>query len=606
MGDLILTQNGVEWKPNADLCPIRKFPVGTEKPEGAIEIFEMPKYNADGKIDPMRYIAGIDPVDDDQAGTTSLTSILILDLYTDRIVAEFTGRPKFANDFYEICRRLLIFYNAKANYENNKKGIFNYFDQKRCLNLLCETPQILRDMDYVKSTGYGNKAHPYSEIVHTPNGIKKWGDIKIGDNLFGSYGNITKVIDIPFDDISDVYKITLKDGRSVKASENHLWSVVDWNDFDKILSTKELLKYYYRDKGKYREYKYYIKSNLGVDYKEKTVPIDPYFLGLMLGDGCFTQSKHHNANFTALIKDMDEYMKILKYDHITYDDRHHHVRFKNIGILLKSLNLHDKKREKKFIPNIYKYNSREVRLSLLKGLMDSDGTIGYGGNPEFANTSKFLCDGAMEIARSLGINCNLLYEENEYGPHYKVRFYTDIPIFNLKRKYSKQKITKTRAFKTAIVNIEKVGTERSKCVTVNSFDNCYLIGDYVTTHNSLGTNATAPINTWGRRLQRDWLMSPAYMQDIDDEGNQIGQKLNMHCVRSIAYLEELIGWNQDGNFDRVSAMGMLMIYREDRLKYIQQRDNKTHDDDYDEYIDKNFQNAYQGQNSYGSFVSPDW
>jgi len=280
VGDLILTQNGVEWKPNADLSPIRKFPVGTEKPEGAIEIFEMPKTDSNNKIDPHRYILSSDPVDDDQAGTTSLASTFVFDLYTDRIVAEFSGRPKFAADYYEICRRLCIFYNGIMCYESQKKGIFTYFDQKRCLHLLCDTPQILRDMEYVKGTGYGNK--------------------------------------------------------------------------------------------------------------------------------------------------------------------------------------------------------------------------------------------------------------------------------------------------------------------------------------SKGVNASAPINTWGRRLQRDWLLSPAYLQDFDSDGNQIGEKLNMHTVRSVAYLEELIAWNQDINADRISSMIMLMIYREDRLKYIQQRDNKNTDDDYDEYIDKNFQNAYQGQNSYGKTVDLNW
>lgn len=280
VGNLVLNQHNIEWKPDADLYPIRKFPLGTDRPEGALEIFEMPKYDHDGKIDPNRYIAGIDPVDDDEAKTTSLTSIFVFDLYTDRIVAEYTGRTKFANDFYEMCRRLLIFYNAKANYENNKKGIFNYFDQKRCLNLLCETPQILRDMEYVKGSGFGNK--------------------------------------------------------------------------------------------------------------------------------------------------------------------------------------------------------------------------------------------------------------------------------------------------------------------------------------SLGTNATLPINTWGRRLQRDYLLSKAFMQDVDADGNQIGEKFNMHTVRSMGYIDELIAWNADINADRISAMGMLMIYREDRLKYIHQRDNKTNDDDYDEYIEKNFANAYKGQNSYGYAVNQDW
>lgn len=272
VGDLTLTNKGVEWKPNSDIKPIRKFPTGTDKPEGAVEIFEMPKTDYKGKIDPNRYIAGIDPYDDDSSQTTSLGSIFIFDLYTDRIVAEYTGRPRFANDFYEICRRLLIFYNAKANYESNKKGIYSYFDQRRCLHLLCYTPQILRDMDYQKESGFGNKA--------------------------------------------------------------------------------------------------------------------------------------------------------------------------------------------------------------------------------------------------------------------------------------------------------------------------------------LGTNASKPVNAWGRMLQRDWLLSSATIQEYDDNGEQIGEKLNMHTVRSVPYIEELIAWNSDINADRISAMGMLMIYREDRLKYLSNKSSDQDPEEIDKYIEENFKNAYDSQNSY--------
>lgn len=155
IGELISTGDGVKWKPNRDVFPIRKHQV-SDNIEGAIELFEEPKKNPDGKIDGYRYIAGIDPVDDDTG--SSLCSIFIFDMLTDRIVAEYTGRPRFADDFYEICRKMLIYYNAKANYENNKKGLFSYFSRKNSLHLLVETPQILRDQDLVKSSGYGNKA----------------------------------------------------------------------------------------------------------------------------------------------------------------------------------------------------------------------------------------------------------------------------------------------------------------------------------------------------------------------------------------------------------------------------------------------------------------
>ena len=103
-----------------------------------------------------RYIAGIDPVDQDASDTMSLYSVFVLDLWTDRIVAEYTGRPMFADDAYEITRRLLIFYNAKACYENNLKGIFSYFSMRNCTHLLCDTPEYLKDRNLIKVTGYGN------------------------------------------------------------------------------------------------------------------------------------------------------------------------------------------------------------------------------------------------------------------------------------------------------------------------------------------------------------------------------------------------------------------------------------------------------------------
>src|SRR5690606_2875577 len=111
--------------------------------------------NAEGQILRGRYIAGIDPIDADTGN--SLFSILVLDTFTDRIVAEYSGRPRTANEAYETALKLLKFYNAEANYEKNLKGLFSYFDSKNCLHYLSDTPQILKDMDFVKATNlYGN------------------------------------------------------------------------------------------------------------------------------------------------------------------------------------------------------------------------------------------------------------------------------------------------------------------------------------------------------------------------------------------------------------------------------------------------------------------
>ena len=80
----------------------------------------------------------------------SLFSIFILDLWTDELVFEYTGRPMFADESYEIARLALIMYNAKCNYENNKKGLFAYFSKHNCLYLLTETLEFLKDKEMVK------------------------------------------------------------------------------------------------------------------------------------------------------------------------------------------------------------------------------------------------------------------------------------------------------------------------------------------------------------------------------------------------------------------------------------------------------------------------
>jgi len=158
-GDLTLNKSGiVEFKPTFDM-PIREFPHKDNKIEGAFEIFQMPEIDKrTGKAYNARYILGCDPYDDDESNTMSLGSVLVLDLWTDRIVAEYTGRPPFADDFFEKVRRLCLFYNGRMNYENNKKGLFAYFSRMNCTYLLTDQLEFLKDKQMIKDTGYGNKA----------------------------------------------------------------------------------------------------------------------------------------------------------------------------------------------------------------------------------------------------------------------------------------------------------------------------------------------------------------------------------------------------------------------------------------------------------------
>ncbi len=116
VGEFTLSNGKIEFNPTVG-DPIREFPHKDNKLDGAVEIFQMPqKISTDeGLVIPQgRYIASCDPVDDDSSETASLQSAFVLDLWTDQIVAEYTGRPRFAEDYYEQLRRLCLFYNAKT------------------------------------------------------------------------------------------------------------------------------------------------------------------------------------------------------------------------------------------------------------------------------------------------------------------------------------------------------------------------------------------------------------------------------------------------------------------------------------------------------------
>jgi hypothetical protein len=156
----IMGDGCVEFVDAPQLTPIRDYPLkDTLNREGAVEIFEKPQFNVDKRTESFRYIAGIDPIDsDDNITTDSLPSIFILDRYTDRIVAEYTGRPRTANEFFEVCKRLLMYYGATANYENNLKGLFVYFENQHCTHLLCDNPSILDEKGIANTKGnFGNK-----------------------------------------------------------------------------------------------------------------------------------------------------------------------------------------------------------------------------------------------------------------------------------------------------------------------------------------------------------------------------------------------------------------------------------------------------------------
>ena len=159
-GELVWDVQGeLVWQQaNNSNAVVREWPIKDNKGKpGLIEIREMPRRDRDGKTVRNRYIQGTDTYDDDESVTTSLGSTIVFDLYTNRIVAEYTGR-RGAKEFYEITRKLNIFYNTDHNYEKNKKGLYTYYDIKKSTHLLCDTPASLKDVADITISKVGNQA----------------------------------------------------------------------------------------------------------------------------------------------------------------------------------------------------------------------------------------------------------------------------------------------------------------------------------------------------------------------------------------------------------------------------------------------------------------
>lgn len=235
VGDLVFNGNGeVEFVISNDK-PIRDFPTKDNKITGAIEIYALPEKDSNGKIPNERYIAGADPYDDDASNTMSLGSFFVLDTWTDTIVMEYTGRPVFANDYFEICRKGCLFYNAKLMYENNKKGLFAYFSMMNSSYLLAVTPNYLKDKQLIKDIGYGNKAFGINATI----AIKGYGYQKIREWLLQPYTKIEKDAEGNDIEVQQANLYRLKNRALIK-------ELILWNpdiNVDRIMAMVQLVLY---------------------------------------------------------------------------------------------------------------------------------------------------------------------------------------------------------------------------------------------------------------------------------------------------------------------------------------------------------------------------
>lgn len=351
---------------------------------------------------------------------------------------------------------------------------------------------------------------PYSEPVLTPTGFVEMGLLKVGDLVMNPCGDPCKIIEIIEQGEQDVWEIELQDGRKVRCGENHLWSTINSTRGKlHIKTTKEYskLKLQQGSPGKYC-YPYKLPSINPLHFNQTVPLIDPYVMGVLLGDGyiCGTQIKFSTADqqIVDLLKErLPEY--IIK----KVDNRYAYVinsTIKGVHVLGRQLRKYGVrvKAENKFIPDDYKYSDVNVRLELLQGLMDTDGCCCRNGSCNFVSTSERLVDDLIFICRSLGIRCHKSKmvpsrTDVDFGngcisdtlPHWEVCITTEEPIFKLDRKL--QNLRNDRKYNSiGIKTIRKLGyKEMQRCIRVDHDNQLYITRDFIVTHNSYKGGAMA-------------------------------------------------------------------------------------------------------------------
>lgn len=368
-------------------------------------------------------------------------------------------------------------------------------------NAIQEAEQEGKHMVVAKARRKGYE-QPYSEPVLTPNGYVPMGSLKVGDLVMNPNGIPVRIGDIVEQGTTEIYEVEFQDGRKVRCGANHLWATCRNGKKFYIIRTVDYMKRKLKQGSPGKEhYPYKIPELNPLKFDERPITVDPYVLGILLGDGCICGDQVKFSTADQFI--VEELQKRLPDYLIEHKEGYTYViksKIKGINELnrqLKELQVKVKSYDK-FIPEDYKFSSIENRFELVRGLMDTDGSI-TNGACNFVSTSEKLIDDLTFILRSLGIRCKkskeILGKQNvDFGngnysdtrSHWELIITTEEDIFKLPRKLEKVRKNRNYNYKgIGIKSIRKTGEfEQQRCLCIDNENHLYITKDFIPTHNS--------------------------------------------------------------------------------------------------------------------------
>jgi phosphate starvation-inducible PhoH-like protein len=362
------------------------------------------------------------------------------------------------------------------------------------------------------------RAQPLFCKVLTPSGFREIGTLAVGDRVIGSNGRPSPVLGVYPQGRKDVYRVQTQDGASTLACGEHLWAVATRDDRrrgkpTRVLETRAM--YGQLRAAHYHRFELPLVSE-PVEFDRRDVPMDAYALGLLLGDGCLTTSTTPgvttaDAELALALQETLPATEVFKKTDLEYELRRKGggrggvIVANPVTAVLRDLKLAGTRSGTKFVPHDYLYNSSEVRLALLQGLLDTDGgpvtQVERSCRIQYVTTSPRLRDDVLFLVRSLGgvaywrrraaigrtpgraRGRDVFYRADAFV--LEIRLPDGIRPFRLFRKRSVYEAMGSSRPMRFIDSIEPAGEEETVCISVAAPDSLYVTDDFLVTHNTL-------------------------------------------------------------------------------------------------------------------------
>lgn len=416
-----------------------------------------------------------------------------------------------------------------------KEGIVPREDQEPVVEVLSDPTRPTKVVPM--QTGKG-KDQSLDSLIKVPGGWKRMGDMEIGDTVTAWDGSPSKVQGIYPQGRKQLYRVTFADGRSTKAGPEHLWRVYYVNTQPhkrwRTVTTLEMLRLISMPNPRV-----YVPLNQSEQGPDVNLPIPPYTMGAVLGDGrvyesSITITKNDPFIFERVQSELPNELGIspASCENRAYSARIQPVKSRDHNAYRESfegLGLSGLKSYEKFIPEIYLHGSTEQRLALLNGLLDTDGTVNTSGSISFSSTSYELAQGVQYLVRSLGgiasiatrspnythngirLSGRIAYQVNIRHPHPST-------LFTLPRK--KERINDDNQYssslKLRVTSVEPESVEETQCISIDHPEHLYITDDFTVTHNTLVSLVAAARLGWRTMISIQGGYVGRWLEGIDE------------------------------------------------------------------------------------------